>query len=650
MAYHIVPAPKVFEQTGVSARGAKWSNAYANVELPYIPQEVSGLYSPNRIETETVCHNEVCYFICSVKKIASPGANASKIAKNVSLKMPEKYLLTISKETIVAVSQTPEGLALAFSTLAAIIRQSDEALPVCRIEDWPDFSLRGAMICFHQIHDFMPHMGPNFKSFSGLELDMLYENKLNTVLVEHETMFPWKKHAKISCKDAFNRKQIELFNQKASDRGIEVIPLVQALGHVYHALIHKQYLSLREDTESPQQFCPLNPDTFTLAQELIDDVIELHPNSKYIHVGGDECRRLGVCPECKAYVEKHGVHLLYANYYRQVCQYVVSKGKIPMLWHDMALKHSGTLEELPEEVVLLFWNYGAYSHGDIADQLERLAAIIPPERIIGGSAVRCESRFGNLHRPHSCMTENTGEMNSYCKGKSCQGTILTDWPDSGISFLDALVAIQYQGESAWNAKAIHNDEFLEHYEERRFGLPRSALLERLTVLDGEIPFMGGFQLQYGDRFNRYDYVKYDVDREIEREIENSELAVLHGRKIRCGRLIDYLKDCMKKCRRNRFELEYYLLLARQAQVFMTIGFSLVIREARLRGKVFTNYHEDRIDEDLAWAGMEWDRLARDFAAYHRRYSIERHVANHVAMRFQKALRKRLSKSSGLVQK
>ena len=254
--------------------------------------------------------------------------------------------------------------------------------------------LRGAMVCLHQLHDTLPFFGPGMDSLCSLVLKNCAEAGLNCLLVEYEAMFPYRgEHSRIACKDAFSRAEIERFKSEASACGIEIIPLVQTLGHVYHILSHKEYASLRESPEHIQQCCPSNPATLVLAKELIDDIMETHPESRYIHLGGDECRLLGVCPRCAeiAASDPAGKYRVYADYYRQLADYCISRGKKVILWHDIAVKVPEVLSEFSDDVIFHFWNYGDHCHGRLEESFALLNSKVPAKRIIGGAGIRGEA-------------------------------------------------------------------------------------------------------------------------------------------------------------------------------------------------------------------------------------------------------------------
>ena len=126
--------------------------------------------------------------------------------------------------------------------------------------------MRGFMICLHQMNDFLPWCGQN-RTAVEMTIRGMKKAGLNTLLMEYETFFPWSGREKQICaSNAFTEEEITAINRCAGDNGVEIIPLVQVLGHVYHILIHEDYRKCAESPEAPQQLCPLAEESFELAK------------------------------------------------------------------------------------------------------------------------------------------------------------------------------------------------------------------------------------------------------------------------------------------------------------------------------------------------------------------------------------------------
>ncbi|HTN19686.1 MAG TPA: beta-N-acetylhexosaminidase [Pelobium sp.] len=218
--------------------------------------------------------------------------------------------------------------------------------------------------------------GENYNSFKvkGFHLDLrvqvmkmpalkafakrLSENGINTLVMEWEATYPYQKHSVISNQYAYSREEIKSFVAYCSSINIDVIPLQQSFGHVEYILKHYRYKHLREDQKDYSQVNPLKEEECkTLFKDLYSDLISTH-TSQYIHIGGDETYLLGHSEASKKKIAEVGKGRLYGDYLKMLCDLVVSLGKRPVVWADIALNYPDALNELPKETVLVDWNYG----------------------------------------------------------------------------------------------------------------------------------------------------------------------------------------------------------------------------------------------------------------------------------------------------
>ena len=219
------------------------------------------------------------------------------------------------------------------------------------IRDYPSLSIRGVHI------DLKLHP-PRFDWLVNW-LDQLAAWKLNAIVIEYEDKFPYQRLGGIAHKTAWSRDQAKEFDARASHLGIEVIPLVQCLGHLEYVLVHDEYAHLRELPEVYSQACPSRPGTFGLFQQMVSEILEAHPRSRYLHIGADETSFLGRCPTCASKVSDTSKIALFTGYVAEVCEWVTAKGMRPLLWDDILRREPERVGELPKSTVLVHWNYGS---------------------------------------------------------------------------------------------------------------------------------------------------------------------------------------------------------------------------------------------------------------------------------------------------
>ena len=120
---------------------------------------------------------------------------------------------------------------------------------LCKASSSTDFQVRG----FHL--DFRTQV-MSVSAIKDLAHD-LSQKGINTLIIEYEASFPFKKHATLSNKYAFTRSEIKEIVNYCSSIGIDVIPLQNCFGHCEYILRHDRYAKLRENKKEISQVCPL---------------------------------------------------------------------------------------------------------------------------------------------------------------------------------------------------------------------------------------------------------------------------------------------------------------------------------------------------------------------------------------------------------
>ena len=184
---------------------------------------------------------------------------------------------------------------------------------------------------------------------------------INGVIVEYEHRIPFLPLSEqFPSKEKYTETQIKFLIEKANSLGIQWIPLVQTFGHVEYLSGLKGTENLFENPEYPSQLCPSRKEVKKYIEELIDYVCYLHPESRYIHVGQDETRQLGLCDICAGRMKKLGGKIeLFLDHAQFVWQQVFKHKKIPVLWADMLIGNGriDLIDKIDRRVILLPWDY-----------------------------------------------------------------------------------------------------------------------------------------------------------------------------------------------------------------------------------------------------------------------------------------------------
>ncbi len=183
----------------------------------------------------------------------------------------------------------------------------------------------------------------------------------NAILVEWEDAFPWTCDSRFQSPTAYSRQTVRDFAQAASDQGIKIIPLVQCLGHMETPLRYHKHL--REIPDRPEVLNVTANGAQQLVQNMMTDVLDVLPDVRYFHLGGDEARSFGAHPDTAAAIKQSSKEQVYLQHIKPLCHTLSERGIRPILWHDMMCHWSDEcLKELASMADLCAWHY----HGDPA--------------------------------------------------------------------------------------------------------------------------------------------------------------------------------------------------------------------------------------------------------------------------------------------
>ena len=287
------------------------------------------VFTDNSVDAQRV-QNFVKNFLGSVYNV-SVVSEKQKDGTNIFFKIAgegdnESYTLNIDKNGVELVSPAYNGLFLGFQTLRQLFPAELEAgekpetvnLPYVSIKDSPRFKYRGMhmdvcrhffgvenvktyidMLVMHKFNTLHMHLTDDqgwrieIKAFPNLST--ISSTRRGTVIKQN-----WGEYDEIPVSGMFTQDQIREIVKYAEDRFITIIPEIEMPGHALAALAAYPELGC---TGGPYEvsrtwgvfddvFCAGNEKTFEFFEKVIDEVVELFPNSPYIHVGGDECPKV----------------------------------------------------------------------------------------------------------------------------------------------------------------------------------------------------------------------------------------------------------------------------------------------------------------------------------------------------------------------
>lgn len=288
----------------------------------------------------------------------------------------EGYALDVTPQRITIRAPGPAGAfyatqalrqllpaAIYSSTLRKDVRWS---IPCLRIEDYPRFAWRGALI--DTARHFMP------KEFLLKFIDLLALHKMNTLQLHLTDDQGWRieitKYPRLTEIGSV-RKQTRLGHERdrrgfdgkphggyysqediremvayARRRHVNVVPEIEMPGHAQAAIA--AYPELGNTAERPEvstvwgvhkNIFNVREDTFRFLQNVLDEVLQLFP-SKFIHVGGDEVPKdqWKASPEAQARIKELGLKdeaELQSWFISRMDQFLSSRGRRLVGWDEI---------------------------------------------------------------------------------------------------------------------------------------------------------------------------------------------------------------------------------------------------------------------------------------------------------------------------
>ncbi len=240
------------------------------------------------------------------------------------------------------------------------------------------FAAAEPAVAIRGVHLDLKGLAPNFDRLLCL-LDHFAALRFNAVLIEWEDMFPWSFDTRLRSPRCYRQDQIELLAKRADLLGVELIPLVQSLGHLENVLKHEPYARMREVEHRADCLNPLAPGAGDLIGDMIDEVLNAMPATRRMHLGGDEAWVFASHPDTAAFAAEHGEAALFLHHLSPLLERVNRREVRPILWHDMMVDWADEdLQTIGHQADLMVWGYRGSPddrlHHHRRETLDRIAA------------------------------------------------------------------------------------------------------------------------------------------------------------------------------------------------------------------------------------------------------------------------------------
>lgn len=336
---------------------------------------------------------------------------------------PQSYRLVVADHGVDLTAGDAAGLRHGRATVAQLRHRANApagalpgTLPACRIEDRPDFAVRGVML------DVSRDKVPSLDTMAAL-VDRLASWKVNQLQLYTEHTFAYSGHDEVWAEaDPYTAEDMDFISSRCAPHGIELVANQNTLGHFERWLRHDRYrpLAIAPDgfewlfgiRRRPTTLDPAHPGAWELVRDLLNQLVGVVGSSR-VHVGMDEPWELGADRLAE-----------WAGWLTRIRDLPALGGREVLVWGDIPAQREELLAGVPEGVTVCEWGYEDTHPFD--ERLARLAEAGVPRWVCPGTSSwlsvsgRVENMMGNIRAAARAGVAH-----------GCDGLLVTDWGDMG---------------------------------------------------------------------------------------------------------------------------------------------------------------------------------------------------------------------------
>ena len=234
-------------------------------------------------------------------------------------------------------------------------------VPQLALRDRPECSYRGLLVDVAR----HPHAPATLRRL--LELCRLYRiNHLQLHLSDDQAFtFPSSAFPRAATAGrGYARAELRALADYAQARGVTVVPEIDVPGHC-GALIAALPELFRIDAQHPSTLHFARPAALAALRTIVDEVLEVFPDSPWFHLGGDECDLSGLDrhPEFQAACARTGAadaRGLYGWFLGELHRHLRARGRRSIVWEGFG---HGAAPPLPRDVTVMAYD-GRYHAPD----------------------------------------------------------------------------------------------------------------------------------------------------------------------------------------------------------------------------------------------------------------------------------------------
>ena len=358
----------------------------------------------------------------------------------------EGYVLFANTERVIVAGKTEIGTFYGLQTLKQLVRGEGAGafIPAVKTVDWPTMRWRGVS------DDISRGPVPTVEYIKRqIRTEAFFKLNMHSFYMEHT--FSGQSHPLIGPEGgSLTPVEIRELVAYARNYHIELVPEQQTFGHLHKALRLEKYAELAEtpygDVLSPQQ-----PGTYKLIADWYKELNELFPG-QFFHIGEDETFELGE-GQSRNEAQAKGVGAVYFEHLNRVRDLLKPYNRQLMFWGDIALHHPDLIGNIPKDMIVMNWQYGAR---------DDFWSSIKPFQDAGLQQFVCPGAqtWNQIFPNTEAATKNIVNFVRDGQKAGTIGMMNTTWDDDGEALFEmAWHPIVLGAAAAWQEGAVDIDRF-----------------------------------------------------------------------------------------------------------------------------------------------------------------------------------------------
>ncbi|MBW2471142.1 MAG: family 20 glycosylhydrolase [Deltaproteobacteria bacterium] len=404
----------------------------------------------------------------------SVGPADLRIRRDPAFQQAEAYHIKVTPEGIQVTTGSDAGAYYAIHTLCDLAILFGKALPVCRIEDSPDFKRRGIYL------DCSRGKVPTLKTLKQL-VERLAHWKINELQLYIENVFAFHRYPEIGKGySPLTAGEILSLQEHCRQHHVRLVGSLASFGHMEKILSLPAFQHLGElpgyrGFPGGTCLCPTDPRSIRLMGELYEELMPLLIDPNF-NVCCDETWELGK-GRSRHKAKRLGVGQIYLDFFLKIHRLCQKHGKRMNAWADILLTYPELWDQLPRDITLLNWEYE--QNGPNIRRTQEISAS-------GINVMVCPGTSSWL--THGSRIPNSmGNIKSFARqGRKhgAEGMLITDWGDEGHRNFQgvSLHAFAYGAAHAWCGRKVNDKAFTENFCRLLFNQTDHHLAKAITML------------------------------------------------------------------------------------------------------------------------------------------------------------------------